>query len=150
MDGVGLRCATVAGEGPDMRITGVFLLVLLLAAAIVLYLQGRSAEENLNAVASVAADLREAGVEGRALDRAAASRAIRSMEELVERPDEIAGESESLEEIAGAAAAWADAADAASPELTAAVAIRGAADRINNLQRGQEEKLRQLDDALGK
>jgi len=130
-------------------------------------------------------------VEGRALDRAAASRALRSMGDLVDRPDEIAAQKDDLETISRSAASWADAAASASPELTAAVGIRGAADellayatyggdlhltrarqqlaaarralaggvaprdnvqgvrdRINNLQRSEEEKLRQLDDAL--
>ena len=50
-----------------MRIFGAMLIVVLMAMAAVLYLQRESTTASLQAVSSVATDLREAGVSGRSL-----------------------------------------------------------------------------------
>ncbi len=172
-----------------MRIGGAFLLIILLAAAIVIYLQSRSAHEDVRAVRTIATDLRESGVEAAPLDRGAAAAAIRELRAMVDGPETIADSRARLREIAAAAAAWAQA--ASGSDLDAAVAIRSAADelwsyalygggvrlatarrqleaarralggeprsetatgavrdRLENLQRSQEESLHQLDEAL--
>ncbi|GEM_PF-1182222 len=115
-----------------MRLSGVFLLVMLLAVGVVLYLQGRSTREDLDAVQRVATDLRERGVEGRSLDRAAAEEAIAALQTLTADREMAAGHLEDLKAIASTAASWAQAAPSPSWELTAAVAIRGAADDLRS------------------
>lgn len=176
-----------------MRILGVLLLSVLLAAALVLYLQGRSAHEDIHAVNRVSADLKEAGVEGQAINHEQARRVLDTLARLAENPQAIADQRRQLSAITDTAARWAAAAPSPSPDLTAAVAIRGAADellaygvygdgahlgrarqhieaarralagegrpadavqgvrdRLQNLQQSQEERLRQLDEALKK
>jgi len=174
-----------------MRIFGALLLVVLFAMAAVLYLQREDTATSLQAVSSVAADLREEGVSGRALDPEIAARMVSSLQGLVDHPDEISNHVNDLKTVAGTAAAWADAAPSPSAELRAAVALRSAAgdlrsygmrasqmsltsaqrnldaaraalagepvgtgptdalrDRIENLQRGQQERYQDLEEEL--
>jgi hypothetical protein len=67
-----------------MRVVGVLLLSVLFAAALVLYLQGRSAHEDIRAVNRVATDLQVAGVEGQPLDYERTRRAMSSLARLSE------------------------------------------------------------------
>lgn len=113
-----------------MRVVGVLLLSVLFAAAVVLYLQGRSAHEDIRAVNRVATDLKEAGVEGQPIDHQQARRAIATLARLADNPQAIAGERKNLSTIAQTAARWAAAAPSPSADLSAAVAIRGAADEL--------------------
>jgi hypothetical protein len=113
-----------------MRVSGVLMVGVLIAAAFVLYLTSRDATESLDAVATVSADLREEGVAGRPLDRTAAQRMITAMEALVAAPDTISGHVDDLKSFTETAAAWAQAAASPSPELKAAVALRSAAGEL--------------------
>ncbi len=174
-----------------MRLLGALLVVILVALAAVLLLQGKSVQSSRDAVTSVAADLREEGVQGRPFDRVQANRMVRSLGRLIETPDEIPEHGDELRTIAATAAAWADAAAAPSVELTAAVALRaatgelrsyavtpdahrlrvaarhlddargalaggphrndptdGVRERLENLQRGQQERQLELDEQL--
>jgi LmbE family N-acetylglucosaminyl deacetylase len=95
-----------------------------------LYLAGRDATSSLDAIATVATDLREQGVKGRALDHNVARQIIRAMEDLLVSPDSIPGHVDDLKTFAATAAAWADAAPSPSAELRAAVALRRAAGEL--------------------
>lgn len=99
----------------------------LFAAAIVVYLTSRDATSSLDAVATVAVDLREEGVEGRSLDRAAARKMVSAMQALLDKPETIADHFDDLKTFAATAASWAQAAESPSPELHAAVSLRSAA-----------------------
>lgn len=174
-----------------MRIGGLLLVVVLVAAAVLFYLHGKSAQEDLHAVSSISTKLREGGVEAHALDPAEARSFVRRLESMIAAPDTIEDSRDALRMIAARAASWAAAAPSPSPELHAAVALRSAADelrtygvrggegrldearrqveaarralsgeapverptdalrdRLQNLQRGQQERLRQLDEAM--
>ncbi len=113
-----------------MRVTGVLMVGILIAAGFVLYLTNRDATESLDAVATISADLREEGVAGRPLDRTAAARMITAMEALVAAPDQIPAHVDDLKSFAATAAAWAQEATSPSPELSAAVALRSAAGEL--------------------
>ncbi len=111
-----------------MRATGVLLIVILMALAIVLLLRSHEVTRNEEAVVRVSGRIHEAGVEGETFDRTEASRAIETLVAVArgERdatPDELAA-------IADQAARWAEGAPTPSAELTAAVAIRAAADEL--------------------
>lgn len=95
-----------------------------------LYLTGRDATSSLDAVAAVAADLREEGVTGRVLDRDLALQMIAAMEGLLDSPDTVPDHLDELKTFAATAAAWADAAPSPSAELRAAVAVRKAAGEL--------------------
>jgi hypothetical protein len=103
------------------------LLVILLAAAIVFYLQGRSATESFQAVTRIAANLREEGVDERAFDRRLAERMVASLQELLDSPEDIPNHIDDLRTIAATTASWAQAAASPSLELRISVALRGAA-----------------------
>ena len=113
-----------------MRVSGVLMVGILIAAGFVLYLTSRDATESLDAVATVSADLREEGVAGRPLDRAAAEKMMTAMEALLAAPETISGHVDDLKSFAATAAAWAQAAASPSPELKAAVALRSAAGEL--------------------
>lgn len=113
-----------------MRVSGSLFLLLLMAIGVMLYLGGRDVTSSLDAVATVAADLREEGVEGRALDHERAEQMIRAMEELLAAPDTVSDHIEDLRTFAAAAAEWADAAPSPSTELRASVALRRAAGEL--------------------
>jgi len=106
------------------------ILVVLVAAAIVLYLNGRAATSDLAAVERAATGLRTGAVEPRSLDWQDARRAISYMEELIADPSAIEGSLSRLEEIARDAASWAEGSMSGSAELHAAVSIRAAADEL--------------------
>ncbi len=174
-----------------MRIFGALLIVVLLAMAAVLYLQREDTAASLEAVASVATDLREDGVSGRAMNPEMAARMVASLQQLVDHPEEIPNHVDDLKTVASTAAAWAAAAASPSIELRVAVALRGAAgdlrsygtrpsenslssagrnldaaraalageptgtaptdavrDRLENLQRGQQENYQDLEEEL--
>jgi hypothetical protein len=175
-----------------MRLFGALLIVVLVAMAAVLYLQQEDTATSLQAVAAVAADLRESGVSGRSLDRELAARMTASLQQLVDNPELITDHIDDLKEVAATAASWADAAPSPSAELKTAVSLRSAAgdlrsyasrpsptyltsarrhldaarsalagepsetaatdavrDRLENLQRGHQERLQDLEDELG-
>jgi len=111
-------------------ITGALMLVILLAAAIVIYLNGRSAKSNLEAVDHAATKLRTGAVEAKPFDRNGAGRTIRTLEMYLEDPSSIAGGGRDLEVISQRAAAWAEGAATGSAELHVAVSIRAAADEL--------------------
>ncbi len=124
-----------------MRLSAAILVVALLAAGVILFLQGRSAREDLDAVRRVATDLRERGVEGRALSPEDAERAIAALEPLLSDREAAAVHLDELAGIAASAAAWAQAAPAPSWELRVAVALRGAADDLRSWAvRGDERR----------
>jgi len=107
--------------------SSVLLLGVLIAAAIVLYLQTERATTGLEAVEQVAVQLREPGVVGVAFDHDGAARMVDALQMLLEAPDRIGDHVDDLRTFGETAAAWARQAPAPSPELRAAVALRGAA-----------------------
>jgi len=113
-----------------MRVSGILMIGVLIAAGFVFYLTGRDATTSLDAVATVATDLREEGVAGRPLDRAAAQRMISAMESLLAAPETISDHVEDLKSFAATAAAWAQAAASPSLELRTAVSLRSAAGEL--------------------
>lgn len=115
-----------------MRVSGALFLVLLIAVGFVLYLTARDTTSSLDAVATVAADLREEGVTGRALDRDLARQMIDAMDDLVTAPDTIPEHVDDLKTFAATAAAWADAASSPSTELHIAVALRKTAGELRS------------------
>jgi hypothetical protein len=110
-----------------MRAVGALFIVILLAAAAVVFLQQRSATESFEGVTKIAADLREQGVEGRAFDRKTAERMLASLVALLEAPEDITEHTDDLRTMSATAASWAEAAASPSFELKVAVALRGAA-----------------------
>lgn len=135
-----------------MRVSGILILVVLIAAAIMLFLRGKETQESVRAVSEIAEHLREGGVEGRALDRQAAERAIEALQQLIDSPVSIPAHQEDLRQISSSAAAWADAAPSPSQDLRVAVSIRSAAGELRSYAiRPRELHLtvaqRKLDDA---
>ena len=176
-----------------MRVFGALFIAVLLAMAAVLYLQREDTEASLHAVSSVAADLREDGVSGRALDPEMAARMVVSLQALVDHPEEIPNHVDDLKTVATTTAAWAAAARSPSTELRIAVSLRSAAgdlrsygvqpsqmslssarrnleaargalagdpvgtaptdavrDRLENLQRGQQERYQEVQEELNR
>jgi hypothetical protein len=136
----------------EVRVFGALFLVVLLALAVSLYLRSESAKASFEAVRSVAADLREEGVEGRSFDRRAAARMVSELGDLIEFPDQIPDRVEDLRSFAATAASWAESAPSPSAELTVSVALRAAAAELrghalrpspNHLQKAR----RRLDEA---
>jgi hypothetical protein len=113
-------------------ISSVLLIGVLIAAAIVLYLQTERATTGLEAVEQVAVQLREEGVEGIAFDHAGAAQMAEALQMLVDAPDRITDHVADLRTFGETAAAWARQAPAPSPELRAAVALRGAASELRS------------------
>ena len=113
-----------------MRISGALFLTLLMAIGVMLYLGGRDATSSLDAIAVVSTDLREEGVEGRALNRDLALQMIGAMDVLVSSPETIPEHVEDFKIFAATAASWADDAPSPSAELRAAVALRRAAGEL--------------------
>ena len=111
-----------------MRATGVLLIVVLLALAVVMLLRSQEVTRSEAAVTRAATAIREEGVASEAFDRAAASRAVTDLA-AVARGEREADPGE-LAAIAARAARWAQGAPTPSAELTAAVAIRTAADEL--------------------
>jgi hypothetical protein len=113
-----------------MRISGAFILLLVIAMAVVVVLQGRDVTAKREALTTIATELREEGVEGTRFDRRRALEVITVLEGLAADPDAIAQHSDDLKTIAATAAGWAAAAASPSPELHASVAIRRAAGEL--------------------
>ena len=115
-----------------MRISGILILVVLLAMATVVYLQSRSVTATQEALTVMATDLREEGVEGAAFDSERAATVIGVMEQLIADPDAIASHVDDLKTIAETASRWAAGAPSPSPALHASVAIRSAAAELRS------------------
>ena len=113
-----MRCSTILSLGA------------LMAVGVMLYLNSRDAVSSLDAVATVASDLREEGVAGQALDRDLAHQMVDVMEDLLAAPDTISDHVEELKTFAASAASWADAAPSPSSDLHAAVSLRQAAGEL--------------------
>ncbi len=113
-----------------MRISGAFFITILLAVGYMLYLTAKDTTSSLDAIAVVATDLREQGIEGQALDRDLAHQMVAAMEDLLAATDTIPQHVEDLKTFAATAAEWADAAPSPSAELRAAVALRRAAGEL--------------------
>ena len=145
--------------GASMRIFGGLFIMVLMTAAIMLFLQAEDAEKSIDAVNAVANNLHESGIEGKSADRDAAKRMISAMEALVESPGSIEDNMEGLREIAAIAASWAKAAPSPSAELHMAVGIRGAANELraygsrpsdSSLQRARNELAKARDGLMGR
>jgi hypothetical protein len=115
-----------------MRVSGALLLVLLIAVGYLLYLNARDATSSLDAVATVATDLREEGVTGRDLDRDLARQMINAMDSLLVAPDTIRDHVDDLKTFAATAASWADGAPSPSTNLRVAVALRKTAGELRS------------------
>jgi len=110
-----------------MRISGAFLVVALLAAGFTLYLTSQDATSSIDAVTTMAGQLREQGVEGQVLDGETARRMVAAMDDLVDSPDSITDHVDDLRVIVDTAASWAAASPPASRDLHIAVSLRSAA-----------------------
>jgi len=108
------------------------LIVVLMAVAVMLYLGSHDASESIDAVERVADSLREAGIDGQAIDMDAAKRIINELELLMLNPAVIADNVNGLREVTAIAASWAKDAPSPSPQLHLAVSIRAAADELRN------------------
>ncbi len=125
-----------------IRIFGALLVIVLLTMAVVSYLQSRQARESLDAVTTMADQLREPDVRGTSLDPAVADRVLDTLETLAGQPTLVSDHVEDLQTIAATAARWAEAAPTPSLELRASVAIRSAADDLRSFAlRGRELSL---------
>lgn len=101
-----------------------------MATAIVMLLRGREVTEAQRGVTRVADGLREQSVTPEKLDHRRARRLLAELEQVANGFDTLSADE--LEAAARRAAAWAEAASTPSSELTAAVALRSAA---NDLRR---------------
>jgi len=174
-----------------MRLTGVLFIALLVATAIVLFLQSEDARVSLDAVTTIATNLREAGVHGSTFDHDTAKSILVSLDQLLAEPHRAVDHTDELRTIAATTASWAEGAPTPSVDLRIAVALRSAADelrayaieprkphliiardrledarrglagelppgsatdavkdRLENLQRSQQEQLQNLDEML--
>lgn len=132
----------------SMRVSGILILVVVLSMAVVVILQSRDVTAKREALAVIATELREEGVEGARFDRKQALELIAVLEELAADPDAIPNHIEDLKTISSTAASWAAGASSPSPELHASVAIRKAAGELrghsvrpstSNLRNAQRE-----------
>ncbi len=115
-----------------MRVSGILILVVLLAMAVVVVLQSRSVTATREALTVIATDLREDGVDGVDFDSDRATRIIGAMETLIADPDTIPNQVDELKTIAETASRWAAGAPSPSPALHASVAIRSAAAELRS------------------
>ncbi len=109
-----------------MRISGILILVVVISMAVVVFLQSRDVTAKRDALAVIATELREEGVERSSFDRERAFELITLLEGLSADPDSIPNHLEDLKTISSTAASWAAGAASPSPELHASVAIRSA------------------------
>jgi hypothetical protein len=109
-----------------MRISGILILVVVISMAVVVFLQSRDVTAKRDALAVIATELREEGVERSSFDRERAFELITLLEGLSADPDSIPNHLEDLKTISSTAASWAAGAASPSPELHASVAIRTA------------------------
>jgi len=115
-----------------MRISGILILVVVISMAVIVILQSKDVTAKRDALAVVATQLREEGVEGVGFDRERAIELIAVLEGLSNDPDAIANHLEDLKTISTTAAGWAAGAASPSPELHASVAIRKAAGELRD------------------
>jgi hypothetical protein len=113
-----------------MRMSGVLILVVLLSMAVVVFLQSRDVTAKREALAVIATEFREEGVEGTRFDKDRAFELIAVLEGLAGDPDAIPNHIEDLKTISSTAASWAAGAASPSPELHASVALRTAAGEL--------------------
>ncbi len=118
------------GSSLPMRFATPLLVVVLIAAAIVMYLNAHSAKSALDSVTHVAVDLREANANAAGFDPAQARRVLSALESLAAQPEQAAVHVDDLRAIAARAADWARGAPVPSTELHAAVCLRSAADAL--------------------
>jgi hypothetical protein len=115
-----------------MRISGILILVVVISMAVVVILQSRDVTAKRDALAVIATELREEGVEGAKFDRERAFELIAVLEGLSNDPDSIPNHLEDLKTISSTAASWSAGAASPSPELHASVAIRKAAGELRD------------------
>lgn len=115
-----------------MRISGALILVVVISMAVVVFLQSRDVTAKKEALAIVATELREEGVEGARFDRDRAFELIAVLDGLAADPDAIAHHTDDLKTISSTTASWAAGAVSPSPELHASVAIRKAAGELRS------------------
>ena len=115
-----------------MRISGALILLVVISVAVVVLLQSRDVTAKREALAAIATELREEGVEGTTFDRDRAFELIAVLEGLAADPDAIAHHIEDLKTISSTAASWAQGAASPSPELHASVALRAAAGELRS------------------
>lgn len=113
-----------------MRISGVLILVVVLSMAVVVFLQSRDVTAKREALAIIATELREEGVDGLRFDRDRAFELIIVLEGLAADPAAIPNHTEDLKVISETAAGWAAGAASPSPELHASVALRAASGEL--------------------
>ncbi len=113
-----------------MKISGAFLLVLLIALAIVMMLRVKEIEHVNDDLQRMVPHLMEQGVEGEVMSHQDARQRIEELEGYCRAPYQLADQAKRLREVAAEAATWAAGAPSPSPELTTAVALRGAADSL--------------------
>ncbi len=114
-----------------MRASGILLVVVLIAAAVVFMLRSREAVEAERSVNRITAQVHEEGVEGAAFDRRAAEDTVARLETMARDRGDLTNAE--LEDVTRRAAQWAEGAPTPSAELTAAVAIRRAAGELRQL-----------------
>jgi hypothetical protein len=113
-----------------MRVSGALILVVLISMAVVVFLQSRDISSKQDALAIIATELREEGVDGVAFDRQRATEIIGLLERLIAEPDQIDGRTDDLKTISATAAGWAAGASSPSAELEVSVALRKAAGEL--------------------
>jgi hypothetical protein len=113
-----------------MRFATPLLVLVLIAAAVVMYLNAHSAKSALESVTNVAVDLREADATAAGFDSTQARRVLSALESLAAQPEQAASHVDDLQAIAARAADWARGAPVPSTELHAAVCLRSAADAL--------------------
>lgn len=116
----------------EMRISGALILVVVITMAVVVILQSRDVTAKREALAVIATELREEGVDGARFDRDRAFELITVLDGLSTDPDAIPSHTEDLKTISAIAASWAAGAASPSPELHASVAIRNAAGELRS------------------
>ena len=115
-----------------MRISGILILVVVISMAVVVILQSRDVTAKRDALAVIATELQEEGVESARFDRERAFELIAVLEGLSNDPDAIPNHLEDLKTISSTAASWSAGAASPSPELHASVAIRKAAGELRD------------------
>lgn len=113
-----------------MKVSGAFLLVLLIALAIVLMLRVKEIEHVNDDLQRMIPHLAEEGVEGEVMSHREARQRIEELEGYCRNSYQLADHVKRLREVAAEAASWAAGAPSPSLELTTAVALRAAADSL--------------------
>jgi hypothetical protein len=139
-----------------MRLSGAFILVLLFALAIVLMLRAREVEHVEDDLQRMVPNLMESGVQGEVMSHRVARDRIEELEGFCHSPNGMVDRVARLREVVAEAASWAAGAPSPSPELSAAVALRAAADSLreyalhpsDGVLRRAENQLAEARDAL--